>query len=120
KGSKMHMAVDTLGLLLTFALSGADARKNYTAKVLGDETIGSVRTTHLELIPKSKDAAKMVEKIELWFPEGKTYAIQEKATLEGGSNYKLWTYSDAKLNPNLADSAYNFTPPANVTRTVHK
>jgi outer membrane lipoprotein-sorting protein len=46
---------------------------------------------------------------------GQTYAIQQKVT-EPNGDYNLWLYSDAKLNPDLPDSAYDFVPPANVIR----
>ncbi len=106
-------------LLLVFGLSGADLKKSYDVQMGGEELIGAVNTSRVELFPKDKEAKKLVAKVELWIPTGQTYAIQLKVTAPNG-DYNLWMYSDAKLNPPLPDSAYDFVPPANVRREVIK
>ncbi len=106
-------------LLLVFGLSGADLKKTYDLKLGGEETLGAIKTTRIELVPKDKDARKLVAQVELWIPIGQTYAVQQKVT-EPNGDYNLWTYTDAKLNPGLPDSAYSFVAPAGATRTVFK
>lgn len=107
-------------LLLAFGLSGTDLQKNYQVKWGGEEPLGSVRTTRLELVPKDKEALKLISKIELWIPEGKTHAIQEKLYKTGGRDYLLYIYTDATLNPTLLDSAFEFKAPAGVLKRVMK
>lgn len=104
-------------LTLGFATSGADLQKSYTIKVLGSETLGDQRTTRLQLTPKSPEILKLVTSIELWIPEGKSYAIQEKA-VEPSKNYRLVTYSGVKINPPLPDSAFDLKLPPG-TKVVH-
>ena len=70
-------------------------------------------------MPKDKEAKKLVSMVELWIPVGQTYAVQQKVT-EPNGDFNLWMYGDAKLNPSLPDSAYDFVAPANATREVFK
>jgi outer membrane lipoprotein-sorting protein len=107
-------------LLLAFGLSGAELKKSYDVKWGGEETLRGTRTTKLELTPKDKEALKLISKVELWIPEGKTHAIQEKLYKTGGRDYLLYVYTDATLNPTLPDSAFEFKAPAGVLTRVMK
>ncbi|MEO5922244.1 MAG: hypothetical protein ABIR70_00300 [Bryobacteraceae bacterium] len=106
-------------LLLVFGLSGVELKKTYDLKLGGEETIGGIKTTRIELVPKDKDARKVVAQVELWIPLEKTYAVQQKV-MEPNGDYNLWSYSDAKLNPDLPDAAYSFVAPAGASREVFK
>jgi outer membrane lipoprotein-sorting protein len=116
--SKLAKSTDQY-LLLVFGLSGAELKKSYDLKLGGEETVGGIKATRIELLPKDKEARKLVAMVELWIADGQTYAVQQKVT-EPNGDYNLWMYADAKLNPGLPDSAYDFVPPANVTREVFK
>jgi hypothetical protein len=107
-------------LSLAFGISGTDLQKTYQVKWIGEETLAGTRTTRIELTPKDKEALKLIAKVELWIPEGQTYAIQEKLTKAGGRDYLTWIYSDAELNPALPDTAFHFKAPAGVTRRLMK
>jgi outer membrane lipoprotein-sorting protein len=104
-------------LLLGFGTSGADLSKAYNIKALGAETLGGVKTTHIELIPKSQELTKYVTRFELWIPEGRSEPLQEKA-LQPSKNYSLFMYSDVMINPTLPDSAFELKLPRGV-RTVY-
>lgn len=116
---KYRKSVDQY-LSLAFGVSGPELQKTYQVKWIGEETLAGVRSTHIELIPKDREVLKLIEKIELWIPEGQTYAIQEKLTKAGGKDHLTWLYTDAKLNPALPDAAFDFKPPAGVTRRLMK
>jgi outer membrane lipoprotein-sorting protein len=116
--SKLAKSTDQY-LLLVFGLSGAELKKSYNLKLGGEETVGGIKATRIELLPKDKEARKLVAMVELWIADGQTYAVQQKVT-EPNGDYNLWMYADAKLNPGLPDSAYDFVPPANATREVFK
>jgi len=103
-------------LLLAFGVSGADLQKNYGIALGGEETIAGVKTTRVDLTPKDKEVLKLFTKIELWIPEGQTYAIQEKLYKAGGKDTLTWIYTDAKLNPALPDAAFDFKPPPGVSK----
>ena len=107
-------------LSLAFGVSGADLQKNYQIKWGGEERLGSVPTTRLELTPKDKEALKLIVKVELWIPEGQTFTIQEKLTKAGGKDTLTWIYSDAKLNPALKDADFDFKPPSGTPRRPMK
>jgi outer membrane lipoprotein-sorting protein len=101
-------------MLLGFGISAAELRKDYDVKWIADENVGSLRTTHIELTPKSADVRKnYVVKIDLWIPDGQANPIQEKVT-KPSKDYYLVTYSDPKLNPSLPDSAYTLRLPPGV------
>lgn len=101
-------------MLLGFGISAAELRKEYDVKRIGEENVGSIHTTRLELVPKSADVRKnYVTKIELWIPDEQANPIQEKVT-KPSKDYYMVTYSDPKLNPPLPDSAYTLKLPPGV------
>lgn len=106
-------------LLLVFGVSGNDLKKDYQLTLAGEETVAGVRTTRIALVPKDKEAKDLIAKLELWIPEGQTYAVQQKVTAPN-NDYDLWLYSNIKLNADLPDSAFTFTPPAGVQKKVLK
>jgi outer membrane lipoprotein-sorting protein len=102
-------------LLLGFGISGSELRKNYDIKLAGSETLNGERTSRLELIPKSQEVRNLASKIELWIPEGKSNAIQEKLT-QPSKNYHLVVFSNVKMNVPLPDSDYSLKLPAGVEK----
>ena len=75
----------------------------------GTETIDKTPTTRIELIPKTDEVKKLVTKIELWIPDGKTDAIREKVT-EPSDNYYIANYSNIQRNIPIPDSIFDFKP----------
>jgi hypothetical protein len=106
-------------LLLGFGTSGAELRKDYDVKLGGTETLGSIRTTRLELTPKDSETKKKFATIELWIPEGDTVPIQVKVT-ETSGNYNLAVYSNIKVNAPLADSDLELKVPPDVKKVARK
>lgn len=106
-------------LLLGFGSTSADLKKTFDVKQGPEETIAGMKATRLDLVPKDKKAAEAAAKVELWIPAGQSYAIQQRIT-EPNGNYTQYTYTDAKLNPNLPESAFVFQPPAGTKRTIIK
>jgi outer membrane lipoprotein-sorting protein len=90
-------------MLIGFGTSGKELATAYDMKVLGNEGVAGTQATHLELIPKSAEVLKNLKKLELWIPEGKAYPVQQKIYLAAG-DYKLFTYTNVKMNPLLKDS----------------
>ena len=106
-------------LLLGFGTSGSDLRKDYELTVGGTETIGTTRTTRIELVPKDRDLKKQVESIEMWIPEGGSTPVQVKVN-RTSKDYELATYSDVKVNPPLPESDFELKLPPDVKRKVMK
>jgi outer membrane lipoprotein-sorting protein len=89
-------------LTLGFGTSAADLQKTYDIKVLPAENINGEKAVHLQLIPKSEEAKKMISKVELWIGEH-DYPIREKI-YESSGNYHLVSYSDVQINsPSFKD-----------------
>lgn len=116
--SKLSKAADQY-LLMVFGATGAELRKAYDLSGGTEETVGGVKTTRLEMVPKDKKAREYAAKVEMWVPVGQSYGVQVKVT-EPNGDYNLWTYSDAKVNPALPDSAFDFTAPAGVQKRILK
>jgi outer membrane lipoprotein-sorting protein len=116
--SKLSKAADSY-LLLVFGATGAELRKSYDLTAGAEETVAGVKTTHLEMIPKDKKAREYAAKVEMWIPVGQSYGVQVKVT-EPNGDYNVWTYTEAKVNPQLPDSAFEFTAPAGVEKRILK
>ena len=102
-------------LLLGFGATGKDLASNYDVKYVGEETINGQKASHLELIPKSADTRKSLSKLELWMSEDGTYPVRQKIYDPSG-NYRVFTYSDVKVNPALSADAVTLKLPSGVKR----
>jgi outer membrane lipoprotein-sorting protein len=106
-------------LLVGFGTTKAELEKTYDISLGGSETIGSTKTTRIDLKPKSAEAKKLFNVIQLWIPNGGANPIQEKV-LSGKENkdYKLFQFSDEKIRttaePALPTSDFDLKLPAGV------
>ena len=98
KYSKLANELISLG----FGSSGKELEKTYEIKWIGSETIKTadteVKTTKLELVPRSAEGRKRWNKIEFWIPETKAYAVQLKIYQDHG-NTDTAIYSNVQINP---------------------
>lgn len=101
-------------LLIGFGTSRTDLQSSYQIRLVGSDTVGGQKADRLELIPKSKEVLKHLTKLEIWVA-GNGYPIQQKFYQPAG-DYMVFTYSDMKINPELADSALKLHLPKNVKR----
>ena len=101
-------------LLIGFGTSRADLLSSYNIRFVGQETINTQKVSRLELTPKSKDVLQHLVKLEIWVGEN-GYPVQQKF-YEPAGDFMLFTYSDMKINPDLADSALKLHLPKNVKR----
>ena len=91
-------------LLLGFGSSSKDLESAYTIRVAGAETLAGQAATHLELTPKSKEVLQHLTKVDLWISDATGYPVQQQFRLPGG-DYRMVTYTNVKINPDLPDSA---------------
>jgi outer membrane lipoprotein-sorting protein len=103
-------------LLIGFGASGKAIRDNYDAKLVGEETVAGQPTVHLELIPKSEDTRKSIQKLEMWVSTNNWQTVQMKLIQDTSGDYRLYTYSDIELNPSLKDSDFKLDLPKGVKR----
>lgn len=104
-------------LLLGFGTSGKELQKNYTVRLVGQESIAGRPATRLELIPKSKQALDIFKKADIWLARDADYAIQEKIH-KNDQDYTLITYTDVKLNPALSDKELELVLPPGVKQVT--
>ena len=94
---KFTKSADLL-LLVGFGTTKAELQKLYDISLGGPETLGSTKTTRIDLKPKSAETKKLFNIIQLWFPDGGANPIQEKV-LSGkeSKDYQLFQFSDEKV-----------------------
>ena len=102
-------------MLLGFGSTSKELQAEYALKVIGEESIGGVLTTRVELIPKSPAVQEHLKRVEMWFPLKEGYPIQQKFHKPSG-DYEMSTYSAVQLNPNLTEADVALKLPKNVKR----
>lgn len=102
-------------LLLGFGTTGSDLKQGYSIQFLGEETLNSQKTSHLELTPKSPEVLKHVRKIEIWIADANAQPLQQKVW-QNSRDYTLINYTDVKLLPGLKDDAVQLKLPASVKK----
>ncbi len=113
--SKENKSLAEQGLLLGFGSNSKDLQSAYNIKLGGAETITEKKTTRIELIPKSKEFAARVPKIELWISDESGLALQQKI-YQGGGDYLLATYTNMRIDPNIPDNDVKLNLPKNAHR----
>lgn len=100
-------------LLLGFGSTGRDLKRSYSIRLLGEQQISGEATTRIELTPLDAVVLEQMKKAELWIAAG-GYPLQQK--IYTSSTEYTFTYSNVKLNTNLADSALKLQVPKGVKR----
>jgi outer membrane lipoprotein-sorting protein len=100
--------------LIGFGTSRAELQDSYKLRMVGNDTVGGQKTQRLELIPKSKEVLQHLTRLEIWVAQN-GYPVQQKF-YEPSGDTMLFTYSEVKINPDLADSALKLHLPKNVKR----
>lgn len=101
-------------LLLGFGTSGAELRKSYAVRLVGEEAVGGTSASRLELTPKSPKAREHVVKIEMWVsPEG--HPLRHKFYKPSG-DYTVITYSNLRINAGVSEASLQLALPAGVKR----
>jgi len=102
-------------MLLGFGSSSQELESGYTIRLVGTAPVAGQNASQLELIPKSKAVLEHLLKVELWVSDATGYPVQQQFLLPGG-DYRMVTYTDVKVNPNLPDSALKLQLPRGVKR----
>jgi outer membrane lipoprotein-sorting protein len=102
-------------LRLGFGSNSKELQDAYTVTYGGEETVAGEKSSRIVLLPKSQDLANMFPKFELWISDKTGISIQQKMYEQGG-NYRLATYTNVKLDPNISDSEVKLNVPKGVTR----
>ena len=102
-------------LLLGFGSTSTELNKSYNIKWTGEEPVNGVKCDRLELTPKSDEALQHVRRIEIWV-SAQDGVTQQQKVHQPSRDYVLITYSDIKLNPQLADESVKLKLPKGVKK----
>ncbi len=101
-------------LLLGFGISSTELKASYEVTWVGTETVSGKSTSHIQLIPKSKDVLMRLKKAELWISDATGLPEQQRFVTSASGDFMLVTYSNAKLNPLIVDGSLKLTLPKGV------
>lgn len=98
-------------LLLGFGASGKDLAKSYNIQLGGTEQVNGRSASKLVLTPKEAGVKEQISQAEIWIPSDSGYPVQQKFYNPSG-NYRLVTYTNFQLNPELGPLKLNAPPNA--------
>jgi len=115
---KFTKSADLL-FLVGFGDSKAEIQKTYNVTMGASETIDGIKTTRIDLTPKSAEAKKLFNMIRLWIPEDKGNPIREKLISgKESKDYTLFQFSNMKIrtvsDPALPESEFELNLPKDV------
>ena len=105
-------------LVLGFGGRGHDLANSFDVKYGGTETVNGVKTSKLELTPKTAKARKMFSNIELWIDDARGISVQQKFIEAESGDYRLAKYSNIKINEKLSDDVFKLKTTGK-TKTVN-
>ncbi len=100
-------------LMIGFGTAKAELQRDYDISVLSQDTVEGQATTHLQLIPRSKEALNYVKRMDLWISDATGYPIQEKLLQPSGDSL-LVVYDEVKINPPLSEADMRLDLPKDV------
>ena len=92
-------------LVLGFGGGGHDMLKSFDVKYLGSEDVGGIRTTKLDLVPKSAKIRNTFQHIYLWIDPARGISLQQQF-FEPSGDYRLTKYSNIQINQKIPDSMF--------------
>ena len=109
---------DTLeqALLLGFGTAGRFLSEHYELELAGEEEAAGEPAVKLELVPKAEKMRASMSRLEMWISKSLWQPVQQKLYGPNPGDYRLYTYTDIKLNPPLKESALRLKIPRKVKR----
>ena len=92
-------------LVLGFGGSGQDLKTAFDVSYEGEETVDSVATAKLQLIPKSEKIRNNFSKIFLWIDLARGISVQQKFMQTQG-DYRLAKYSAIRVNAKIGNDVF--------------
>ena len=102
-------------LLTGVGQSSANLTNTYDVKFLKEEIINGVKTSLLELKPKSGKVSAMFTQIWLWIDPATGLPIQTRLT-ESSGDYLTFQLENIKINPKLSDKTFKLDVPNDVQK----
>jgi outer membrane lipoprotein-sorting protein len=92
-------------LVLGFGGSGQDLKKSFDVTYQGEETVDSIPTAILQLIPKSEKTRGNFPQIILWIDLSNGISVQQKLVQTQG-DYRVAKYSAINLHPKIGNDVF--------------
>jgi outer membrane lipoprotein-sorting protein len=105
-------------IFLGLCQSASVIEQHYDPKVIGEETIGTVKTTELELKSKDIKRSRGISSIRLWLDPSKWIPLQTRIFQENG-NYTEFRYSNFST-AKFSDSVFEIKVPKDASITTLK
>jgi outer membrane lipoprotein-sorting protein len=102
-------------LLTGVGQSSANLTNTYDVKFLKEEIINGVKTSLLELKPKSGKVSAMFTQIWLWIDPATGLPVQTRLT-ESSGDYLTFQLENIKINPKLSDKTFKLDVPSDVQK----
>jgi len=102
-------------LLTGVGQSSANLTNTYDVKFLKEEIINGVKTSLLELKPKSGKVSAMFTQIWLWIDPATGLPNQSRLT-ESSGDYLTFQLENIKINPKLSDKTFKLDVPSDVQK----
>ena len=102
-------------LLTGVGQSSANLTNTYDVKFLKEEIINGVKTSLLELKPKSGKVSAMFTQIWLWIDPATGLPNQTRLT-ESSGDYLTFQLENIKINPKLSDKTFKLDVPSDVQK----
>jgi outer membrane lipoprotein-sorting protein len=99
-----------------FGASGRDLAARYKITLKGPDSAAGTPAMRLELIPKSQKLLEQLPRIEMWVSNTHWHPVQQKYYDVTPGDYRLFTYTDIKLNGAVSDAQIRLSPPPGVKR----
>lgn len=101
---------DTLSSALSFLWGAADIKKQFTAQFF-DGQFGNATDIHIQLDPKTK--SNFFKRIILVL-DPVTFTVKQSIVVDLEGNLNQFVFEQTKINSNLSDNIFSFTPPAGI------
>ena len=92
-------------LVLGFGGSGQDLKKSFDVTFQGEETIDSITTAKLQLIPKSEKVRNYFSEAFLWIDVNRGISIQQKF-IQGQGDSRTAKYSAVNLHAKIGNDVF--------------
>lgn len=103
-------------MLLGFGATSAEINSTYTVSFIAAETLEGQATSHIRLVPKSKEMLAQLKQADLWISDSLGVPVQQKFQTTKTGDYNLFQYRNLQLTPSLSDSDLQLKTPKNVEK----
>jgi outer membrane lipoprotein-sorting protein len=99
--------------------SGTAIANSYDVKLIREESLDGVKTSVLELKPKSEKVSAMFTKIVLWVDQSRWIPVQTRLT-ESSGDYLTIRFENMRFNPKLPDKTFKLNIPSDVEKSSYR